>query len=101
LTCEAPASHPRGPSGPVFLTLPARRRGRTVRTLPDGNLGYALVSGHGRSGTNWLLELLDLSPQTFRRSEPRGVETSPLRKLEHDRFVVRADQSGRCRSSSS
>jgi hypothetical protein len=64
-----------------------------VTALPDGSLDYALVSGHGRSGTNWLIELLDLSPQTFCRSEPRGIETSPLRKLEHDRFVKRADQS--------
>ena len=58
----------------------------------DG-LSYALVSGHGRSGTNWLLELLDLSPQTFCRSEPSGIETSPLAKLGYDRFVHRANQS--------
>ncbi len=64
-----------------------------MRNLPDGNLNYALVSGHGRSGTNWLLELLDLSSQTFCRSEPRGTEASPLQKFEHDRFVKRADQS--------
>jgi hypothetical protein len=64
-----------------------------LRNPSDGNFDYALVSGHGRSGTNWLLELLDLSPQTFCRSEPRGIETSPLRRFAHDRFVKRADQS--------
>ncbi|MBW2420442.1 MAG: sulfotransferase [Deltaproteobacteria bacterium] len=60
----------------------------------DYDLNYALVSGHGRSGTNWLLELLDLSPQTFCRNEPSGIEGSPLKKLDHDRWVKRDDQRG-------
>lgn len=59
----------------------------------DGGANYAFVTGNGRSGTNWLLELLDLSPQTFCRSEPSGIETSPLKALDDDRFVKRADQS--------
>lgn len=60
----------------------------------DGELNYALVSGHGRSGTNWLLDLFDLSPQTFCRNEPAGIKDSPLKGLEHDRWVKRKDQSG-------
>ena len=59
----------------------------------EGSADYAFVTGNGRSGTNWLLELLDLSPQTFCRSEPSGIETSPLKALDDDRFVKRADQS--------
>ena len=59
-----------------------------------GEIEYALVSGHGRSGTNWLLDLFDLSPQTFCRNEPSGIEGSPLKKLDHDRWVKRRDQGG-------
>jgi len=57
-------------------------------------IDYALVSGHGRSGTNWLLELFDLSPQTFCRNEPSGIEGSPLKDLDYDRWVERKDQTG-------
>lgn len=63
-----------------------------MKTSREGGFDYALVSGHGRSGTNWLLELFDLSPRTFCRNEPAGIETSPLKKLEWDRFIRRADQ---------
>ena len=31
---------------------------------------YVLIAGHGRSGTNWLLEILDQSRQTHCRNEP-------------------------------
>lgn len=55
-------------------------------------MDYCIIAGHGRSGTNWLLELLDLSSQTFCRNEPYGSETSPLRELDEDRFVNRTDQ---------
>jgi hypothetical protein len=53
---------------------------------------YALIVGQGRSGTNWLLELLDLSPETFCRNEPYGAVESPLNRLTTHRWVVRADQ---------
>jgi hypothetical protein len=44
--------------------------------------GYALVVGHGRSGTNWLLDLLDASSETFCRNEPDEIPGSPLARLE-------------------
>lgn len=31
---------------------------------------YVLIAGHGRSGTNWLLHLLDLARETHCRNEP-------------------------------
>ncbi|MEM8637533.1 MAG: sulfotransferase [Cyanobacteria bacterium P01_G01_bin.54] len=39
---------------------------------------YALIIGHGRSGTNWLMDILDASPLTFCRSEPNEVKDSPF-----------------------
>ncbi|AFY77767.1 MAG: sulfotransferase [Hydrococcus sp. C42_A2020_068] len=47
----------------------------TVR--PD----YAVIVGQGRSGTNWLLDLLDLSPRTHCRSEANELAASPLAQL--------------------
>ncbi len=54
-------------------------------THPD----YGLIVGQGRSGTNWLLELFDLSPETFCRNEPHGSPGAPLTLLLRDRWVVR------------
>lgn len=34
---------------------------------------YALIAGHGRSGTNWLLHLLDRSATTHCRNEPNEI----------------------------
>lgn len=42
---------------------------------------YVLIVGHGRSGTNWLLRLLDLSPVTHCRNEPNEIKDAPLAKL--------------------
>lgn len=42
---------------------------------------YILILGQGRSGTNWLLDLLDLSPGTFCRNEPNELRDSPFRML--------------------
>lgn len=42
---------------------------------------YALIVGHGRSGTNWLLDIFDASPFTFCRNEPNEVTKSPCQKL--------------------
>ena len=50
---------------------------------------YALIVGQGRSGTSWLLDLFDLSPQTFCRNEPYGINGSPLANLLHDKKVRR------------
>lgn len=40
-----------------------------------------LIVGHGRSGTNWLLSLLDLSPRTLCRNEPNELGGEPWRRL--------------------
>ncbi|NER78679.1 MAG: sulfotransferase [Leptolyngbya sp. SIO1D8] len=42
---------------------------------------YALIVGHGRSGTNWLLDILNASSQTFCRNEPNEVYDSPCKQL--------------------
>lgn len=42
---------------------------------------YVLVVGNGRSGTKWLLSILDSSPSTHCRNEPDEITTSPLAKL--------------------
>ena len=34
---------------------------------------YALIAGHGRSGTNWLLHLLDRATTTHCRNEPNEI----------------------------
>lgn len=44
-------------------------------------LEYLLIVGQGRSGTNWLLDIMDCSAQTHCRSEPNEVPGSPLAKL--------------------
>lgn len=54
---------------------------------------YALIVGQGRSGTNWLLELFDQSPQTLCRNEPYGNAGSPLIDLFPHRAIRRRDQS--------
>jgi hypothetical protein len=42
---------------------------------------YVLIVGQGRSGTNWLLDLLDLSTQTYCRNEANKLPPSPLTEL--------------------
>ncbi|MDV2998788.1 MAG: hypothetical protein N5P05_000394 [Chroococcopsis gigantea SAG 12.99] len=42
---------------------------------------YALIAGQGRSGTNWLLDLLDISPLTRCRNEPDKLPDCALSKL--------------------
>ena len=39
---------------------------------------YVLIAGQGRSGTNWLLQILDLSSQTHCRNEPNDCIGSAL-----------------------
>ena len=50
---------------------------------------YAVISGLGRSGTNWLLELFNLSPETYCRNEPYASNGAALAELEYYRFVNR------------
>ncbi|MCI5179113.1 MAG: sulfotransferase [Candidatus Electrothrix sp. AW3_4] len=54
---------------------------------------YALIVGQGRSGTNWLNNLFDLSPLTFCRNEPHDFQDSPLYKLTEYRFAVHKEVS--------
>jgi hypothetical protein len=42
---------------------------------------YVLILGQGRSGTSWLLDLLDLSRNTYCRNETNAIKTSPLAHL--------------------
>lgn len=42
---------------------------------------YVLIAGHGRSGTNFLLQLLDMSSLTHCRNEPDELGSSLLREL--------------------
>jgi hypothetical protein len=43
--------------------------------------GYAVITGNGRSGTNWLETILHASPLTHCRSEPYGIPTSPFNRI--------------------
>jgi hypothetical protein len=43
--------------------------------------GYAVITGNGRSGTNWLETMLHASPWTHCRSEPYGIPTSPFNRI--------------------
>jgi hypothetical protein len=42
---------------------------------------YVMICGQGRSGTNWLLDILDQSPRTHCRNEPNEVPGSPMATL--------------------
>ena len=42
---------------------------------------YALIAGQGRSGTNWLLSILDASNRTHCRNEPDAIEGASLSRL--------------------
>lgn len=41
----------------------------------------AVILGQGRSGTNWLSQLLDMSPDTHVRNEPNEIPACPLNLL--------------------
>ena len=51
-------------------------------------LDYCLLLGQGRSGTNYLLHLLNQSPHTHCRNEPDELEDSALHRLTPFRFFV-------------
>lgn len=40
-----------------------------------------LVTGNGRSGTNWVLDILNMSPSTHCRNEPHRISSSPFHIL--------------------
>lgn len=42
---------------------------------------YAIVTGQGRSGTNWVLDVLNSSRETFCRNEPNVILGSPFERL--------------------
>ncbi len=50
-------------------------------------LDYVLVVG-GRSGSTWVLDLLDQSAETFCRNEPYGAAGSSLARLTSHRFFI-------------
>lgn len=52
---------------------------------------YIFIVGHGRSGTKWIMNLLDACPQTFCRHEPDVIADSPLSALLHYRDIGRQD----------
>ncbi len=45
------------------------------------NPNYGLIVGDGRSGSNWLLTMLNTSPVTHCRNEPQDIATSPYNNL--------------------
>lgn len=53
----------------------------TTTTQPVGQPEYVMIVGQGRSGTNWLLDILDQSPRTHCRNEPDHIDGSPLKAL--------------------
>jgi hypothetical protein len=57
-------------------------------STPSNELGFALLIGQGRSGTNYLLGLLDQSPVTHCRNEPDQLDASALARLAEFRFFV-------------
>jgi hypothetical protein len=50
-----------------------------------------LIVGHGRSGTNWLLRVLDLAPTTHCRNEPNEIRGAPLAGLP-SAWICKAEQ---------
>jgi len=53
---------------------------------------YSVIVGQGRSGTNWLLDLFNLSETTYVRNEPHELNTSPISELNSFRVAVRSNQ---------
>lgn len=52
---------------------------------------YAMIVGHGRSGTNWLLDLLEFSPLTHCRNEPNELEDAPPWSLLPEPWIADTD----------
>lgn len=64
----------------------------TSRTASRGRGGavpsHGLIVGHGRSGSNWLLSMLNASRTTHCRNEPHQLAGSPYRNLPLARDMV-------------
>lgn len=75
------------PEGSILAGIDRARVRGTGRVHCDFDMDrrYALVVGQGRSGTNWLLEILDHSHTTFVRNEPEGIQGSLLAALMGDK----------------
>ncbi|MFT5289285.1 MAG: hypothetical protein ACI8QS_002348 [Planctomycetota bacterium] len=56
--------------------------------LSASALNYAFIHGQGRSGTNFLLGLINQSPASHCRNEPDQLKDSALGRLEPFRFFV-------------
>lgn len=71
-----------------------QRDGRTSRaaTPPEAasitGAGAMIIFGHGRSGTHWLMSILDLSAFTHCRSEPNELPGSHFERLPDGRTPV-------------
>lgn len=52
---------------------------------------YALIVGNGRSGTNWLLTMLNASDLTHCRNEPQHISSSPFHSLPAPAAIAAAD----------
>lgn len=48
---------------------------------PAGRPDAVVICGQGRSGTNWLLDIFDFSPDTLCRNEPNEISSSPFAAL--------------------
>ena len=53
---------------------------------------HALVVGHGRSGSNWVLSMLNASPEVHARNEPHLLEGSPYPSLPSAEETVAAPE---------
>ena len=69
--------HARANPGEIEAINKAKYYVRVVYS-PMSKIRYIFIVGHGRSGTNWLLDLLNASPQTFCK-EPDDLVDSPLK----------------------
>ena len=65
---------------------------RPAETLGHGDPRYALIVGHGRSGSNWVLSMLHASEQVHARNEPHLLGGSPYAALPD---VERLNEDGR------
>ena len=64
--------------------------GPRISSSDKSAVNYALVAGHGRSGTDWLLELLDRAATTHCRNEPNEISGNAFEALPSP-FVALAD----------
>jgi len=53
----------------------------TERNAPLKTNRYVIIAGRGRSGTNWLLSILDRSARTHCRNEPSAMPGSALHSM--------------------